>query len=297
MILAAAFTLFLALSLDTAFYTSDPYTFRRALLDPVITPLNNIRYNASPLNLAEHGLHPYYQHLVANLPQLLGPALPLLLLNPRRSWRLWSAACGIVVLSAFPHQEARFLAPAVPLLLSSLRLPRRYVRVWMAAWMGFNAVFGVLMGVYHQGGVVPAQIWLGKQDGVAKAFYWKTYSPPVWLVNGNATGTEVVNLMGLPGLEMLERLKESAPCAGGKGWSLRGGEDRNVVLAAPYSATFLDSLVGESGQGDIRLTELWKYRKHLNLDDLDIGEEGVVGTLERVVGRRGLVIWKVEKRC
>lgn len=153
------------------------------------------------------------------------------------------------------------------------------------------------MGVYHQGGVVPAQNWLARQEGIGRALYWKTYSPPVWLVDGNVTGTEVVNLMGLPELEMVERLKESAPCASGKGWPLLGGKKKEVVLVAPYSATFLDMFVGNETQKDIQLIEMWRYRKHLNMDDLDIGEEGVMGTLDRVVGRRGLIVWKVEKRC
>lgn len=43
--------------------------------------------------------------------------------------------------------------------------------------------------------------------------------------------------------------------------------------------------------------EIWRYDQHLNLDDLDVGEEGVISTLKRVVGRRGLVIWKLRKIC
>ena len=43
--------------------------------------------------------------------------------------------------------------------------------------------------------------------------------------------------------------------------------------------------------------EIWRYGRHLNLDDLDIGEDGVWATLGRVVGRRGLVIWKVRRVC
>ena len=39
------------------------------------------------------------------------------------------------------------------------------------------------------------------------------------------------------------------------------------------------------------------FRRHLNLDDMDFGDDGVVETLRRVVGRRGLGIWKVERIC
>ena len=39
------------------------------------------------------------------------------------------------------------------------------------------------------------------------------------------------------------------------------------------------------------------FRKHVNLDDMDFGDDGVVETLRRVVGRRGLGVWRVERIC
>jgi len=39
----------------------------------VITPLNNLRYNLNPNNLAEHGIHPRWYHTVLNMPFLFGP--------------------------------------------------------------------------------------------------------------------------------------------------------------------------------------------------------------------------------
>ena len=39
------------------------------------------------------------------------------------------------------------------------------------------------------------------------------------------------------------------------------------------------------------------FRRHVNLDDLDFGDDGVVETLKRVVGRRGLGLWRVERIC
>ena len=48
---------------------------------------------------------------------------------------------------------------------------------------------------------------------------------------------------------------------------------------------------------EITLEELWSYRQHINLDDLDFGDDGVWPTLERVVGDRGLVVWNVRKIC
>ncbi|KAF3210663.1 hypothetical protein TWF191_011143 [Orbilia oligospora] len=73
LLLSAAFII-----LDTHIYTQLPIN-SIGLSDLIITPLNNIAYNSQTENLAQHGLHPFYTHLLVNLPQLLGPAIiPLL---------------------------------------------------------------------------------------------------------------------------------------------------------------------------------------------------------------------------
>jgi phosphatidylinositol glycan class Z len=43
--------------------------------DMVLTPLNNLMYNINADNLAKHGLHARYTHLVVNLPLLYGPLI------------------------------------------------------------------------------------------------------------------------------------------------------------------------------------------------------------------------------
>ena len=40
-----------------------------------LTPLNFLRYNLLPSNLAEHGVHPRWLHLVVNLPMVATPGL------------------------------------------------------------------------------------------------------------------------------------------------------------------------------------------------------------------------------
>ena len=68
-----------------------------------------------------------------------------------------------------------------------------------------------------------------------------------------------------------------------------------TYLVAPTSATFLDPyLLNNTG---LYLAEKWRYRKHLNLDDLDFGDDGFRETMKRVVGRRGLAVWRVTKDC
>ena len=283
-------TSLLAISIDTAFY-SPPFSLYKFIRNPTITPLNSFLYNASTENLSHHGLHPRYQHFVASLPLLIGPALPLLFNSPRtNSLPFISAVSGTVFLSLIPHQEPRFLLPIIPLVLSSVQLPRtkNLTQTFLAAWVIFNIFLGALMGIYHQGGVVPAQIWLGKQGeslGLEEVLWWRTYSPPVWLLGGNNITT--TDLMGLPFEQLMERIDTSVG-----GCSV---PRKSIGLVAPRSSLELDPWT--QGRRDLVFGEMWRYTRHLNLDDLDIGEEGISRTLRRVIGRRGLVIWNAQRRC
>ena len=296
MILSAALATFIAIYLDTRFYTQSSVTWASLINHPIITPLNNLTYNLASSNLAKHGLHPYYQHILFNLPQLLGPAFILLFTQPHLSLRLYSAISGIFVLSIFQHQEARFLLPTIPLILSSVKLPknRTHLRIWAGIWIVFNLFFGLLMGIFHQGGVVPTQLFLSHLPDATNVIWWKTYSPPIWLLNGKNSVLTTHDAMGIPGPSIIEELGGLATC-------YIPGENvttatEGTYLVAPLSASFLDDYVGNSASG-LQFVEAWKYRRHLNLDDLDFGDDGVWPTLKRVVGRRGLAVWRVTKNC
>jgi phosphatidylinositol glycan class Z len=299
--LAALFTAFVAICVDTASYTPGEFHFSSVSSNPVITPLNNFLYNSDSTNLAQHGIHPLYQHFLVNLPQLLGPAFPLLFFLRRShvSPILVSALSGVALLSIFPHQEARFLLPAVPLILSSIRLPHhpQVRKFWTAIWIVFNVVLGMLMGVYHQGGIVPVQIHIAKtHEAVTHAFWWKTYSPPTWLLNGKNEELTTVDLMGMPGPQMLDAVKAALPtCRTRKPPKIEG--QGATYLVAPRSAYFLKPYQDPAGREEIELEEIWSYRQHLNLDDMDFGDDGVLLTLSRVVGDRGLVVWRVTRNC
>lgn len=302
-VLSALFTIVLAIALDTAFYNRESFDLSDLWKRPVITPLNNFRYNSSTANLANHGLHPFYQHIAANLPQLIGPAFPLLLFARRKTMRLASGLSGIIILSIYPHQEARFLLPAVPLILSSLRLPKRGYRIWVGTWIIFNTILGILMGTYHQGGVVPAQMYLARTDAdVSHVFWWKTYSPPIWLLNGKNENITTTDLMGMKAEKMMAKITESLPCDKSN-FSNQAKFKGDTYLVAPRSAYYLRQYAGPDKPQhleqykDISLEEIWSYRKHLNLDDMDFGDDGIGPTLSRVVGDRGLVIWKVKRDC
>jgi phosphatidylinositol glycan class Z len=275
-----------AITVDTMFYNDrDDFGLFDIVRHPVIAPLKSLLYNTQSANLALHGTHPHWQHFLVNLPQFLGPATILLFTNPIPSTTLFAALAGTAILSVFPHQEARFLLPAVPLMFSSLQLPQRGRRPWIAIWIMFNCLMGILMGVYHQGGIVEAQAYIRSQSDIGQAFWWKTYSPPTWILGDRNDNLATVDLMGLGKQDLKDQICTAA------------GQKTSAVLVAPRSAVFLDQFAVPEGPtaNGLQLTERWSVRNHLNLDDMDFGDDGVVQTLSRVVGRRGLVVFDV--RC
>ncbi|KAL4980253.1 GPI mannosyltransferase 4 [Aspergillus desertorum] len=317
----------IAVFADTIFYRPSA-SFADILRSPIITPLNNLLYNADSSNLALHGLHPHYNHFLVNLPQLLGPALLATVLQAYKqgfipSWmmnvRAASALSATAMLSIFPHQEPRFLIPCVPLLLSCLQV--RKSRLFLASWVTFNAALGFLMGVYHQGGVVPTQLAIpsiistttemwhesskGKRSLSATVVWWKTYSPPLWLLGDNSTldlNIDTRDLMGKPGPEMVNQLESLVPSCRSKQKSgevlgATGSERPDAVfVVAPKSVTFLDQfLAPQTSDSSLELLDLWTYKKHISLDDLDFASDGVLPTLKRVIGRRGLGVWLAQR--
>ena len=291
LLVAGITTLLIAITVDTEIYTNTRPHLRSLFDSSVITPWNNFVYNSDPKNLAQHGLHPFWQHFGANLPQLIGPALPLVILSSRMNSLFWSAIIGIGTLSCIKHQEARFLLPAVPLLLSSIKIPTKFTRAWVASWIIFNVVLGFLFGFYHQAGIVPAQRFIEKQQNVGQVYWWKTYSPPMWL-DGDLRGIKTQDFMGMEEDRAMPTLFNNGVCERDRG--------KKSLLVVPASATFLDKYVGpdpKTRQGVVRLQELWRYRAHIGLDDLDFGGDGMWPTLKRVIGRRGLVVYQVVKKC
>ncbi|MCJ1418223.1 alpha 1,2 mannosyltransferase [Xylographa parallela] len=303
--LSALLTLFVALLTDHYFHT--PSLPLNSIFRIPPTPLRSLLYNLSPSNLSHHGLHPPYTHLLLNLPLLLGPALALLL-NPPYSPHLLPPLLATLLLSLIPHQEARFLLPAIPLFLASAHLPRshRAVRAFVITWVAFNAILGALIGVYHQGGIVPMQLHLGALDTSAltpplapntTVLWWRTYSPPIWLLDGSALQT--VDLMGTPFPQLLGTIANyTGSCGGGRGGeeALAADSLQDVLVVAPRSSPELD-LYREGQVPGMRWEEVWTAWRHLNLDDMDWGEDGVTGTLGRVIGRRGLTAWRVGRVC
>ncbi|KAK4548542.1 hypothetical protein LTR36_009452 [Oleoguttula mirabilis] len=288
-LLAGLLTTLVAVAMDTEYYTGNRLRLRDFFSTAVMTPWNNMAYNLDAANLAQHGLHPFWQHFVANLPQLIGPAIPLLFISSRRNTLFWSGITGIAILSCFRHQEPRFLLPAVPLLLASVDIPKRFTQPWVYAWVAFNTLAAIVFGFYHQAGIIPVQTWIVQQPEVSHVIWWKTYSPPRWLLGERNVHVNTTDLMGMSGPSMIRQLSESARCH---------GEGDVTLLVAPSSATFLDAYTSSTEEEPTLILEkLLQHRQHIGLDDLDFGDDGVWPTLKRVVGRRGLTVWRVSRNC
>ena len=75
----AALTSLAFVCADSAYFVSPA---RTSVVE--LTPLNFLRYNLLPANLAEHGLHPRWLHLLVNLPMVATPGLPFYAL-----WAEW----------------------------------------------------------------------------------------------------------------------------------------------------------------------------------------------------------------
>ncbi|KAI8988994.1 Alg9-like mannosyltransferase family-domain-containing protein [Trametes punicea] len=206
-LLVAAITALVFVYADTLYYHGTVHLSRIEL-----TPLNFLRYNLLPSNLAEHGLHPRWLHLVVNLPMIATPGLLYYVLraefdiftsrsrNEDKSkpgvvelmqrtcyWIRWSATS---LLSIQPHQEPRFLTPLlVPMIAMAVNNARilRAGRTFVTFWVVTNAALAILFGILHQGGVVPSlfhvhDVVYGDASGMAshdfRIVYWKTYMPP-----------------------------------------------------------------------------------------------------------------------
>ena len=263
----------------------------------VITPLNNILYNADITNLALHGVHNRLTHLLVNLPTLLGPPLILLFTQrPHNLLGLGTALVGVFGLSSFPHQEARFLLPAVPLLLSSMRIPpastRRQLNWILRASFAFNLAFGVLMGVYHQGGVVRTQRAIGnlsQQSLIDGVIWWKTYPPPDWILGSQAGKIQTHDLMSADAAVLEETIHRSIKC-------VPSVHQNNFILVTPLSTKELASYF-DSQTGLFHVTQAASFDTHLNLDDMDFNGDGIVATIRRVIGKRGLGVFNVHRHC
>ncbi|XP_020290813.1 GPI mannosyltransferase 4 [Pseudomyrmex gracilis] len=166
----------------------------------VVTPVNFLKYNANMKNLETHGLHPRLLHLLVNVPLLFSVIgivglitfVKMIYNALKAQWlhlpRLQSIVglmtsafiTPIVLLSVFPHQEPRFIIPALfPLVflyapelnqVPNMDIVRRFTDDGkpcasaeprnrkprkLVLWYVSNLMLTLFYGFAHQGGIFP----------------------------------------------------------------------------------------------------------------------------------------------
>ena len=165
---------------------------------------------------------------------------------------------------------------------------------------------------------MPTQVHIGQQAAMAQkqqhlnsfessrieqVFWWRTYSPPIWLLDHANITTH--DLMGIPYDNLRKQIDEAvSPCQSSLPSisSSTSSAEKNhqqyssIGLVAPFSSLEIDPW--RKDERGWKVEEVKRWNNHLNLDDLDFGGDGGVwNEIWRVVGRRGLVLWRVERDC
>lgn len=269
---------------SSIFVIIDTHLFRSSIY--VIAPLNNLLYNMSTTNLETHGLHNRYTHILINLPQLVGPAILYLIptskaslvssLNSLPSLSIYSA---LILLSIFPHQELRFLIPLMPCVC--ILMVNCKSRLILKVWVSFNVIMGVILGIFHQSGIIEAinTLQLFKQDNVNIHIWWKTYTPPTWMYmnkNLEISTTNFINnveridninfskhnnyVIDLKGCDM-ELLNETI-------WNFLEKTD-SVTLSLFYPQSVQTKVSQVLNNTNLNQKEIFHTIKHLDLDHFD----------------------------
>ncbi|GAA5855852.1 hypothetical protein JCM9279_003339 [Rhodotorula babjevae] len=328
------------IAVDTAHFSSGSVSLRTvldALADPgslIVTPLNLLRYNVKHDNLAEHGLHPRWLHVVVNAPMLFGAGLVIAasgaadLLRPRRAClkpveradlllHLSSFSVPLLALSLLPHQEPRFLVPLlVPLALvapytslfrSGTRRAARARRFIWALWLAHSAIFTLIFGYVHQGGLVPATLALNAElrDPTTRlgdareveAVFWRTFMPPRHLLLPLVEGQPV------PAVRVTD-LAGASPSALLSTLAALDYATSHVVLVAPsyaveaHNLTCLASSTSSSRRSDPLEAPSSRCLSPLDPGRRSYGVHVDMDRLEYLVGARwatlGVGVWRVE---
>lgn len=285
--LTAALTAFSFIYVDTAIYGGS---------DWIIAPWNNFKYNLDESNLAQHGLHPRYIHILVNFPQIVGPAI-LFLRPPRKSLRGWftdipvlSVISGLSLLSVFKHQELRFLVPLAPLALMSLNFNKYWKTYGVKIWIAFNIIMAIIMGVLHQGGIVPL-LGVMSEEPLGVHVWWKTYSPPTWIYANQRLISSTTNFVD--GMEKVDNVPFSI--VHDHVVDLKGCDEQlldhtlnQFLLQNATVQVIAPDSVGDrlkSLQDNYKFQSLQRWPLHLDLDHIDLSSN-LLGITRYAVSRK-----------
>uniref|UniRef100_A0AAV1ULH3 Mannosyltransferase n=1 Tax=Peronospora matthiolae TaxID=2874970 RepID=A0AAV1ULH3_9STRA len=274
----------------------------------VVAPVNNLLYNTQYGNLELHGVHPRVTHLALNVPMLFGPLFFIFLVCcirfPDRTF--FGTACVVfplACLSLAPHQEPRFLLPAmVPLHIFAVSRDNRSAscfltehKLGISLWIVFNFVLTLFFGMLHQGGVVPlllslssigsasvensttAASWLtsfcnfdGADNvtmgmlGSVPLVFAKTYMPPRFLLAG-MTAAPAFQVIDLAGKNTVD--DDLAELLGADKADRLSEEHRATVFMVLPASVDIRDMVSESSVSIPSMSRLGGCGPHVSTED------------------------------
>ena len=291
MLVTAALTFLIAITVDTEIYADTRPQLRNLIDSSIITPWNNLSYNLNPENLAKHGLHPFWQHIGAQLTTTHRSRVPVDLPIKQNEHPL-----------LVRHHRNRnpfvFQTPR-----TSLPTTRRALTLILNQHPPTpHKSLGRLLDNLQRHSRRPLRRIPPRRHSPSAKIHRaaKTRCPSLLVENLHAhrCGSTVISKKSRRQTSrVLDHSKITSELFN-KGHCVREQRPRHL-LVAPASATFLDKYIETEKKPFVGITlqELWRYDRHIGLDDLDFEEDGVWPTLQRVIGRRGLVIWQINKQC
>ncbi|XP_053316737.1 GPI mannosyltransferase 4 [Spea bombifrons] len=252
---SSIFTSIIFITADTLYYKGHfLFTVQstETLLDQitqniVLTPLNFLRYNLNPQNLAQHGSHPLVTHLAVNGIMLFGILHVTVLFSgikvlkeltlksfhknqedKNQNKQYISQQTGLLLLlyfvplallSLFRHQEPRFLIPLLlPLVLLVPRLNKTVNRKRVIVI--FNIIGALFFGCVHQAGLIPSLLHIQQMvHSTANTseslthytvLFTHTYMPPKYILclKKEQKYVNIIDLAGFPEDHLCQKIGE-----------------------------------------------------------------------------------------
>lgn len=177
--------------------------------------------------------------------------------------------------------------------------------LYLNIWYLFNLSFCILMGVFHQGGVIPALDYFhdslfknanSPSNQITIQIWWRTYSPPTWMLGDSNNSTQYITIsdenlnystdssksnfifdtMGTDFdkvQKLIEDLKSEKENSGTFSTffnsiiSTKSTQSRKLYLIAPTSSFNLNFQ-----NLTLDFDNVWNYNYHLDLDHLSLND-------------------------
>ncbi|XP_075058339.1 GPI alpha-1,2-mannosyltransferase 4 [Mixophyes fleayi] len=251
MLPSTIFTSIIFMLADTIYYAGHyPFAINniegiinQIIQNTILTPLNFLRYNLNPHNLAQHGVHPPITHLAVNGLMLFGvlhvsAVCSGINMLKNKVWGSFNAHKSehekpslqqnplllmfyfvpLLVMSLCNHQEPRFL---IPLVLPLVLLVSNYNRTMKTKCVIvlFNVLGALFFGCLHQAGLIPSLFHIqqivqstptpGNMSSHHTILFTHTYMPPHYLLSlkKGQTSVDIIDLAGLPEVHLCQKLQ------------------------------------------------------------------------------------------